>query len=118
MSKFLDLSEHNTILNYDLIGKADLKGVILKAREGTTFTDSTMEEKYNNLKDKTSLGFYHYLTVTSEPETQAEHFYSLIKDKEFEIIPVVDVEQDQLASKAEEYITELQVKIKFPRCNP
>lgn len=103
MNKFLDLSEHNEITNYDLIQSSGLRGVIIKASEGVTFTDSTLDTKYNGLKDKTNIGYYHYLTVSSAPDLQAEHFYNLTKDKVMNIMPILDVEQDKLSSKAEEF---------------
>lgn len=103
MLKFLDISSYNTIGEYNSIIKSGLNGIILKASEGTTLTDSTLIEKYSNLKGKIKLGFYHYLTSTSEPETQAQHFYDLIKDKVYQIIPVLDVEDYKLSNKAESY---------------
>ena len=102
-NKFIDISEHNTILSYSAISQCDLKGCILKATEGTTFIDSKCDELYSNLHEKVPLGFYHYLTSTSEPETQAQNFWKKIQDKQYQIIPVLDVEQDSLSFKAQSY---------------
>lgn len=49
------------------------------------------------------IGFYHYLTSTSEPETQAQNFWNVIQNKEYQILPVLDVEQDNLGYKAQSY---------------
>lgn len=103
MEKFLDLSEHNIINDYNKFATSDLTSVILKATEGTTFIDSMYKGKYNNLKGKVKIGFYHYLTSTSEPETQAINFYNAIKDFSCDIVPVVDVEQGSLSTFAENY---------------
>lgn len=100
---FLDISEHNNIIDYSQFTYSNLCGVILKATEGTTFIDKSLEIKYHNLNGRVKLGFYHMLTVLSAPETQAQNFWNNIKDKSFDIIPVIDVEYENLASKAEEY---------------
>jgi len=102
--KFLDISDYNNVNDYSSLSKQGLGGVIIKASEGTTYTETTFEDKYNVLKELgVNLGAYHYLTSTSNPETQAQHFYELVKDKTFQILPVLDVEQGQLGNKAENY---------------
>ena len=103
MSKFLDLSEHNIINNYDCFTNSGLSGVILKATEGSDFIDHCYISKYERLKGILPLGFYHMLTALSEPETQAENFWQQIHDKEFQIVPIVDVEYNNLAEIAENY---------------
>lgn len=103
MKKFLDLSEHNIINDYNQFATSDLTSVVLKATEGTTWVDSLYRGKYNNLRGKVKIGFYHFLTSTSEPETQAENFYNNIKDYPYQVVPVVDVEQGSLSSMAENY---------------
>jgi len=101
--KFIDISEHNTILSLDKIKDANLKGVIMKATEGTTYIDHIVDIFYTALKDANNVGFYHYLTSTSSPITQAQNFWNKIKDKQYQIMPVLDVEQDSLANNAEYY---------------
>ena len=101
--KFIDISEHNTILSLDKIKDCNLKGVIMKATEGTTYIDHIVDIFYTALKDTNNIGFYHYLTSTSSPITQAQNFWNKIKDKQYQIIPVLDVEQDALANNAEYY---------------
>jgi hypothetical protein len=103
MSKFIDISEHNIVNNYSILVVEDLKGVIIKATEGTTYKDSKMEGHYSNINSKLPVGFYHYLTVSSSPITQAEAFWKRIKDKTYEIYPVLDVEQEQLGDLCESY---------------
>lgn len=104
MSKyFIDISEHNTILSIEAIPKSHLACVIMKATEGTTYSDHSMEIYYDALKSKIPLGFYHFLTSTSSPKTQALSFWNRIKDKEFQILPVLDVEQVSLGKNAESY---------------
>jgi GH25 family lysozyme M1 (1,4-beta-N-acetylmuramidase) len=101
--KFIDISEHNTILSFNGMFESNLSGVIMKATEGTTYQDHAMEVLYDAIKDNLPIGFYHYLTATSEPETQAQNFWNMIQDKEYQISPVIDVEQDKLGYKAQSY---------------
>lgn len=101
--KFIDISEHNSFTNYDKIVISDIKGVIIKATEGVTYDDSKRYEHYCKLNGQVPLGFYHMLCVTSSPELQAEKFYDTIKEWNYEIVPVVDVEYDNLRGSAEDY---------------
>lgn len=39
-----------------------------------------------------NIGFYHFFSERTSPTRQAEDFYNAIKDKEYNIIPVLDVE--------------------------
>jgi len=108
--KFIDISEHNTITSLGAIGTSNLAGVIMKASEGTTYQDHSMEKYYNALNGNIQLGFYHFLRATSSPDTQAQNFWNCIKDKKYEIFPVLDVESngdnDELGEFAEKYCEE------------
>jgi hypothetical protein len=75
----------------------------MKATEGTTYIDHAIDILYDGLKGTIPIGFYHFLRVTSEPESQAETFWNKIKDKEYQIIPIIDVEVDELGYKAQSY---------------
>lgn len=101
--KFIDISEHNTILSFDRLKTANLAGVIMKATEGTTYIDHAHDIYYDGLKGAVPIGYYHFLTSTSEPENQAQNFYKQIKDKQYQIIPILDVEQDSLGYKAQDF---------------
>lgn len=102
-NKFIDISEHNTILSLSAISQCNLKGCIMKATEGTTYIDHAIDILYDGLNGTIPIGFYHFLRVTSEPEKQAQTFWDKIKDKDFQIIPVLDVEVDELGYKAQSY---------------
>ena len=102
-NKFIDISSYNTITSYSAMGECNLKGCIIKATEGTTYQDTKCDELYNGIRGHVPIGFYHYLTSTSEPESQAQNFWEKIRDKEYQIIPVLDVEQTSLGYKAQSY---------------
>ena len=112
MKKFLDLSEHNIIKNYEGFKNSGLSGVILKATEGTTFVDHNFKSKYTHLKGVLPIGFYHMLTALSEPESQAQNFWEQIHDKDFQIFPIVDVEYANLSKIAENYTERFIKKFK------
>jgi hypothetical protein len=104
MSKyFIDISENNTILSYAAIPSCNLSGVIIKATEGTTYIDHMLEINYNALSKDLAIGFYHFLTSSSSPITQAQNFWNKIKDKEYQIMPVLDIEQVSLKNNAESF---------------
>lgn len=108
-NKFIDISEHNTILPLNGVCSANLKGVIMKATEGTTFQDRIMEVNYIALNGKIPIGFYHFLRATSSPTSQAQNFWNTIKDKEYQISPFLDIENysnDELGENAEQYANE------------
>ena len=103
--KIIDISEHNNYSDYSWLNYQEIQGVIIKATEGMTYKDSLCQEHFDNLVGKTNIGFYHMLTVTSSPEGQAIEFYNTIKTKldYCNIIPMLDVEYDNLKNVAEEY---------------
>lgn len=102
--KFIDISEHNTILSLNAIPESNLSGVVIKATEGTTHIDHAHEIYYDALNGKIPLGFYHFLSATSSPKTQAQNFWDRIKDKQYQIIPILDVERNDKAPL--EYLSE------------
>lgn len=112
MIKFIDISEHNTILALDKIKDSNLKGIIMKATEGTTYIDHIVDIFYTALKGTNNIGFYHYLTSTSSPITQAQNFWNKIKDKQYQIIPVLDVEDRKLGNNAEYYSVQFIAEFK------
>jgi GH25 family lysozyme M1 (1,4-beta-N-acetylmuramidase) len=96
-NKFIDISEHNTILSLKAIPTSGLCGVIMKATEGASYQDSIVDINYEALKGQIPIGFYHFLSATSEPKTQALNFWNQIKDKNFQIVSVLDVERNEKA---------------------
>lgn len=82
--------------NLDLTSAADegCRFVYLKATEGATFKDSYMDTYYEQCK-KLGLktGAYHYLVKTSSPEEQAQNFYKMISEYDWDLIPMLDVEE-------------------------
>lgn len=91
--KIIDISEHNGKVNLLQARNSGYDGVIIKASEGTTYRDSKFDLNYAEaLRAGMKIGFYCYLKETSAPETQAETFHEMIKDKQNDLIAFLDVE--------------------------
>lgn len=101
--KFIDVYNGDEITNFDEV-KNNFCGVIAKASEGTTGQDSYCRYRYEQCSARDiPIGFYHMLCITSEPETQAENFYNMVGKFKNTIKNCLDVEYDNLKSRAEEY---------------
>ena len=94
MSKLgIDISNNNGRISLAGVKNAGVEYVYVKATEGTTMKDSTMEYFYNQCKNLgMKVGAYHFLVGTSAPESQAENFYYKIKGYAWDLIPMLDVE--------------------------
>ena len=93
--KGIDISNNNGAIDFCVARADEVEYVYLKATEGKTFQDSKMEGFYNGAKSYgLKLGAYHFLVGTSSPEEQAENFYKKIKDFEWKLIPMLDIETE------------------------
>lgn len=95
--KGIDISNNNGSIDFSRVTDDGVKYVYVKATEGATFKDSTMETFYNQCKaNNLKVGAYHFLVGTSTPEAQAQNFYEKIKDYDWDLIPMMDVETNFL----------------------
>ena len=79
--KGIDISNNNGSIDFKCVAEDGVGYVYLKATEGKTFQERTMEEFYKTCKSNgLKNGAYNFLVGTSDPETQAENFYGKIKD--------------------------------------
>lgn len=91
--KGIDISNNNGAIDFGAVASDGVGIVYVKATEGTTMQDDTMEEfaaqaKANGMK----IGAYHFLVGTSPARTQAQNFYKKTKDTEWDAMPVMDIE--------------------------
>lgn len=92
--KGINLSNHDKNIDLASVSNADGRYVYLKATEGATFKDSFMDTYYNQCKELgMKTGAYHYLVKTSTPEEQARNFYEMISNYNWDLIPMLDVEE-------------------------
>lgn len=93
--KGIDISNNNGSIDFGQVASDGVEYVYVKATEGQTFNDGTMESFYNACKSSgLKVGAYHFLVGTSYPEAQAANFYSKIKDYEWDLVPMMDIETE------------------------
>lgn len=98
----VDISNNNPNADLQSLAENDVKYVYIKVGEGTTFKDAYRERHYNEAKaNGMKVGAYHYLKPTSAPETQAQAFVSLLAEREWDLIPMVDVEDPNFPQVAD-----------------
>ena len=102
--KGIDISNNNGSIDFSEVASDGVEYVYVKASEGATFQDSTMATFYNNCKNNgLKVGAYHFLVGTSTPEAQAQNFYAMIKDYEWDLTPMMDIETN--FSNLSDYVT-------------
>ena len=115
----IDISHHQGKIDWKKVKKwrnHDIKFVYIKATEGS-FGDGSKDKryKYNITEAKKNgilVGSYHYFRTTSSAEDQFNNFINTIKDHEQDIIPMIDLEQNDNYSK-KKYRQELNKFIKL-----
>lgn len=91
----IDISNHNSNVNYLDLKANGCEYAYIKATEGRTYQDPKTQLHYAGCKKAgIKTGFYHYFKSTSTPEDQAENFYNIIKKYDNNIYAMLDVEED------------------------
>ncbi|WP_238906621.1 GH25 family lysozyme [Clostridium sp. YIM B02506] len=115
MIKGIDISNHQPSVDFNAL-KNSVQVVIMKATEGVTYKDLLLESHYQKAKAAGfPLGFYHFMSEGSSPSEQAVAFYNAIKDKQYEILPCLDIEtnnQNRSASQITDRCLEFLSKFK------
>lgn len=91
--KGIDISNNDGSVNFSQVSNDGVEYVYVKATEGKSYQDPYMAEFYNGCKENNlKVGAYHFLVSTSTPEAQAANFYSTIKNYDWDMVPMMDVE--------------------------
>ncbi|MGL5648823.1 MAG: GH25 family lysozyme [Clostridium sp.] len=91
--KGVDISNYDGIFDFGCLNENGIEACIIESGDGVTFTNPYLEEQYIGIKNANiKVGFYHFFRAEDDYIIQAQAFWNRIKDKEFNIIPVVDVE--------------------------
>ncbi|EPY2274481.1 GH25 family lysozyme [Clostridium sporogenes] len=91
--KGIDISMHNGSINFSAVKSSGCNIVIIKATEGVDYVDPYLNTHYNGAKAQNiNIGFYHFMSEKTDPAQQAVDFWNAIKDKQFNVIPVLDIE--------------------------
>ncbi len=100
MIKGIDISNHQSSVNFNFL-KGSVQVVIMKATEGVSYKDALVESHYQGAKAAGfPVGFYHFMSESTSPTEQAKAFYNAIKDKQYEIIPTLDIETNSQGRNA------------------
>jgi GH25 family lysozyme M1 (1,4-beta-N-acetylmuramidase) len=104
----VDISNYQGDVDFAAVKAAGHDYVIIKATEGTTLQDSMFKTYYEQAKSAgLKVGAYHFLVGTSAVSTQVQNFYNMIKDKDWDIMPVLDTESDfsNVAAATAEFVS-------------
>ena len=89
----IDISHHNRVNWEQIKENKDIEFCYIKATEGKSFRDP-MCKKHSEKAKKTGLyvGLYHYFRTDISAEEQFANFQKATKEIKFDLIPVIDVE--------------------------
>ena len=106
----IDVSHHQGHIDWDklkdrgMIDKFPVRFVMIKATEGSTQTDENFQENFHQAREHGfTRGAYHFYSVHSPAETQAQHFLSQVKLENGDLPPVLDVEHKPKQQTDEEF---------------
>ncbi|NEZ46487.1 glycosyl hydrolase [Clostridium niameyense] len=95
--KGIDISMHNNTVDFKKIKNDGIEIVIIKATEGVNYVDPLLSQHYNGAKGENfNIGFYHFMSEKTEPSQQAVDFWNTIKEKQFNVIPCLDIETNNM----------------------
>ena len=101
--KGIDISMHNRDINFNAVKNDGVEIVIIKATEGVGYVDPSMELHYKKAKaENFKIGFYHFMSEKTDPASQAKCFANVICNKEYSVIPVLDIETNNLNRSSSE----------------
>ena len=95
----IDISHHQGHIDWDklkdqgMIDKFPVRFIMIKATEGSTQTDENFQENFHQAREYGfTRGAYHFYSVHSPAESQAQHFLNQVKLENGDLPPVLDVE--------------------------
>lgn len=98
----IDVSHHQSRINWQAVAADSIDFVFIKATEGVTFQDSIFCDNWEQIsKTDIKRGAYHFFLPHISPQLQAEHFIDRVEMKTGDLPPVLDVETDDKVSHNE-----------------
>lgn len=89
----IDISNYQGIFNFNLLKESNIEVVIIETSDGITFTNPYLDDQYSRaINSGLKIGFYHFFRAEDNCKLQAQHFWNQIKDKKFDVYPILDVE--------------------------
>ena len=100
----IDVSHHNEWIDWPKVRQAGVRFAIIKASEGTGFTDTLFEQNLKGALDAGILpGTYHFFLPRSDPLAQARHYVRVLQENAVDaptLPPVIDLETAGLTKAA------------------
>lgn len=89
----VDVSHHNSFIDWNQLRKENITFVYLKSTEGTEHKDRDYKRNYRVAKDAgLKVGTYHFYTFGEDGERQARHFIRQSTLQTGDLTPAIDVE--------------------------
>ncbi|MCR4583653.1 MAG: glycoside hydrolase family 25 protein [Prevotella sp.] len=95
----IDVSHHQGRIDWEqlkdngMINKCPIRFVMIKATEGATQTDENFHDNFEQARENGfTRGAYHFYSVHTTAEDQAQHFLETVKLENGDLPPVLDVE--------------------------
>lgn len=101
--KGIDVSNNNRSIDFENVKNDGIEVVIIKATEGVDWVDPYFQEHYERAKNAhLNIGFYHFMSERTSASQQANDFWNAIKDKQFNVMPCLDIETNNMDRSTEE----------------
>jgi len=89
----IDVSHHQSFINWDSVAMAEVDFAFVKATEGMTFSDSLFRQNWPKIKSAgIKRGAYHFFRPRTAADEQASNFTAHVELEEGDLPPVLDVE--------------------------
>lgn len=93
----VDVSHHNSYINWHQLREENITFVYLKSTEGTKHKDRNYKKNYEVVKDVgLKIGSYHFYIFGRDGKKQAQHFIRNSTMKSGDMIPAIDVEHSAI----------------------
>ncbi len=99
----IDVSRNNGVIKWAEVAKDKrVKFVFVKATEGKGYVDPLYRKNIHQARKMgLKVGSYHFFTSRSSATAQFQHFKSVVRKSEQDLIPVLDIEEKGIQGKWE-----------------
>ncbi|MDP4209830.1 MAG: glycoside hydrolase family 25 protein [Bacteroidota bacterium] len=102
----IDVSHHQSKINWEALESEKPHFMFIKASEGTTIQDEKYSTYYSEAKKlDIPVGSYHFFSYKSTGKEQADHFFSIAQHRTGDLLPVLDAEYIRRMPRDKEKIT-------------
>lgn len=96
----IDVSEHQSSLDWKKVAADDISFAYIKASEGSSYQDKRFKDHINGAKNAgLRVGAYHYFSNCSPGKSQAENFVKTVPYNPIMLPPVLDLEFSPFCQK-------------------